>query len=440
MLTAATAMVAIPAYAQSPWAGSQAPSYDSRFYVAPGFTYTRTQKNRGTHNGLGAMLAIGKRVTPNLDLELLGTWTHYSVDHDRVAALGGDQPSSTRLIGYGAGFNLYAFTTLGSKITGWGAPHIGNFFNNFYLHLDAMHSTASGQPGPDGHSYSGTLFDGGAGFNVPLPLSFTRGWVVGSGTQLNIQALYRLDRHHPSSVGVTPSDNFDEMVYSVSLRIPLGANPADAQPATPPPAAAPKVVPVAQVAPTPPPPPPPACQPPEPGQPIDLEGCQAGQTLVLHGVNFQFNKATLTLNAQTILDQVAGALQARKDIDVEIDGYTDGIGSASYNLKLSQRRADSVKQFLVGRGVDAGRITTKGYGKAHPVASNTTEAGRAKNRRVELKILAGGSGAATAVLPATPTVASPPAPAAAKASAPAAAASAPSNPAPAAASSGAALH
>lgn len=112
---------------------------------------------------------------------------------------------------------------------------------------------------------------------------------------------------------------------------------------------------------------------------------------MLNGVTFEFDKATLTPNAKTILNGVADALLARKDINVEIDGYTDDIGSAAYNLRLSQRRADSVKQYLIGRGVDAARMTTKGFGEAHPIASNKTEEGRALNRRVELKIIATGN-------------------------------------------------
>jgi outer membrane protein OmpA-like peptidoglycan-associated protein len=147
-----------------------------------------------------------------------------------------------------------------------------------------------------------------------------------------------------------------------------------------------QVVPEAAPPAAPPPPAPPPCQPPAPGQPISLEGCKTGDVIVLHGVNFDFNKATLTLNAKALLDQVGDALLARKDIKVEIDGHTDGKGGVAYNQKLSERRAESVKAYLVTRGVDEGRMSTKGFGKSMPIASNDTDEGREANRRVELKV------------------------------------------------------
>jgi OOP family OmpA-OmpF porin len=166
------------------------------------------------------------------------------------------------------------------------------------------------------------------------------------------------------------------------------------------------------------PPPPPPCQPPAPGQPINLEGCKVGDTIVLRGVNFEFDKARLTVNAKTLLDQVADALLARPDIKVEIDGHTDSKGSDAYNQNLSQRRAESVKQYLVGRGIDAGRMTTQGFGESKPVADNSTAEGRELNRRVELKITESNTGSAaepaaasteTSTLPAsTETPVSPP--------------------------------
>ncbi|MDB5985693.1 MAG: hypothetical protein JWR16_746 [Nevskia sp.] len=147
-----------------------------------------------------------------------------------------------------------------------------------------------------------------------------------------------------------------------------------------------QVIPVEEPPPAPEPPPPPPCQAPEPGQPINLQGCKTGDTVVLRGVNFLFDKATLTVNAKTLLNQVADALQARADIKVEIDGHTDGKGSVAYNQKLSQRRADSVQQYLLGRGIDGSRMTTRGFGKSKPIADNATDEGREINRRVELTV------------------------------------------------------
>jgi len=75
---------------------------------------------------------------------------------------------------------------------------------------------------------------------------------------------------------------------------------------------------------------------------------------------------------------------------VEIAGHTDSVGDVDYNVKLSKRRASSVKQYLIKKGIDPSKVVTKGYGLTEPVADNETEEGRAKNRRVELIILKSG--------------------------------------------------
>lgn len=129
------------------------------------------------------------------------------------------------------------------------------------------------------------------------------------------------------------------------------------------------------------------CQMPESGKPISLAGCKTGDTIVLRGVNFEFDKATLTLNAKVLLDQVTEALASRPDIKVEIDGHTDSKGTDFYNLKLSQSRANSVKGYLVGRGIAADRLSAKGFGEGLPIADNANDEGREQNRRVELKVL-----------------------------------------------------
>lgn len=137
----------------------------------------------------------------------------------------------------------------------------------------------------------------------------------------------------------------------------------------------------------PPPPSPPPCELPADGRPIDLAGCKVGDVVVLNGVNFEFDKARLTLNAKTLLDQIGVALTATPDIKVEIDGHTDSKGAGPYNQKLSEVRANSVRDYLIERGIDAGRITTRGFGETMPIANNTTDDGRERNRRVELKVI-----------------------------------------------------
>lgn len=118
------------------------------------------------------------------------------------------------------------------------------------------------------------------------------------------------------------------------------------------------------------------------GAEVNALGCAAD--LVLKDVNFEFDSATLTSEAENILDDVAAKLSSNESVDVRLEGYTDSVGSASYNKDLSQRRADSVKEYLVSKGVNADSITTYGYGEQNPIATNETAEGRAENRRVEL--------------------------------------------------------
>jgi outer membrane protein OmpA-like peptidoglycan-associated protein len=111
-----------------------------------------------------------------------------------------------------------------------------------------------------------------------------------------------------------------------------------------------------------------------------------GLVLTLGDVLFDTGKAELNSGASRKLDQLAQFLSEHKDRRVEIDGFTDSVGSDSYNQELSRRRADAVKMALLTRGIDPTRITTEGYGKAFPVASNTDSGGRQLNRRVEVVI------------------------------------------------------
>ncbi len=125
----------------------------------------------------------------------------------------------------------------------------------------------------------------------------------------------------------------------------------------------------------------------------EAESCQAAkaapkEVLVLKGVNFAFNSAVLTPESKKILDEdrTVARLKGAPDMRVEVAGHTDNIGSAEYNQKLSERRAQAVVDYLVSTGVDPNRLKAVGYGKTKPIASNKTEEGRAQNRRVELQI------------------------------------------------------
>jgi outer membrane protein OmpA-like peptidoglycan-associated protein len=110
-------------------------------------------------------------------------------------------------------------------------------------------------------------------------------------------------------------------------------------------------------------------------------------TLVTFGdVLFDYNKAELKPGAQGDIAKLAAFLQENADRKVIVEGYTDSTGSATYNQTLSERRANSVRAALVRMGVDPTRIVAQGYGKEYPVADNTSNSGRAMNRRVEVTI------------------------------------------------------
>lgn len=128
------------------------------------------------------------------------------------------------------------------------------------------------------------------------------------------------------------------------------------------------------------------------GQKVDPNGCPAlfepGKTNVtLQGVTFLSGRAVLTPNAKIILNTVAASLIGNPDIRVEIQGYTDNTGARARNVRLSQQRANAVLTYLASKGVATARMRARGYGPASPVATNATAAGRAENRRVELKKL-----------------------------------------------------
>ncbi|WP_420468377.1 OmpA family protein [Panacagrimonas sp.] len=372
--------------------GSAAAQEDNRFYVAPMATYVLSDDARHADDGIGGTLALGLPLSASAEIELRGTFIDYKAEDD-----GGEDVDIT---GGGFGVNLF--------FSGPGGP---------YIHGDVMGGDT-------------TLFNLGLGWDVAIGKSFG----------IRAEALW-----HTESNTDDNGQEFREPLFNLGVRIPFGRAPEP----PPPPAPAPVVV-----VPVPPPPPvcsdgldndgdglidfpadkgctsaddgdetdpPPKCEAPEPGEAVNLDGCGVGDTIVLRGVNFDFDKSTLTVNAKSLLDGVAGALTKRPDIKVEIGGHTDAKGSDSYNASLSDRRARSVKTYLVGLGIAADRMSTKGYGESSPVADNETDEGRELNRRVELKVTES-AGGGVSVAPPVPGKAEPqpeaaaPAPASAAAS------------------------
>jgi outer membrane protein W/outer membrane protein OmpA-like peptidoglycan-associated protein len=182
------------------------------------------------------------------------------------------------------------------------------------------------------------------------------------------------------------SVDINPLVYTVGFGYRWGApaKPVAAPPPPPPPVA-------------PPPPPPPAkcsdtdndgvcdaddkCPDTPAGTTVDKVGCPCKQELM---VNFAFDSAELTPESINELERVVKFMNDVPDSLAEIDGYTDSVGTDAYNLKLSDRRAKAVFDYVTSRGVNPDRLKSHGYGEADPIAPNDTAEGRAKNRRVML--------------------------------------------------------
>jgi len=216
--------------------------------------------------------------------------------------------------------------------------------------------------------------------------------------------------------GLSFDDKNDHWSYMLGLTMSFGG---EVKQPPPPPAPAP--------APLPPPPPPPApvdsdgdgvtddmdkCPDTPEGCEVDASGCpldtdmdgvinckdkcpntpkgvnvnERGCWVISASLAFGFDSAELKPEGKELLDQAYDILK-NDDLKIEIHGYTDSVGAEAYNQKLSERRAESVKAYLVDKGIDESRMTTVGYGESDPVAPNDTKEGRAKNRRVEFKVL-----------------------------------------------------
>ncbi|MGH8279856.1 MAG: OmpA family protein [Gammaproteobacteria bacterium] len=317
-------------------ASAQDQSFDSRWYLAPQYSYAWPDSNEGTNNGSGWQLDFGKPLSEQWNLEF-GV-INYDLDfkngipgsfHQTEYGLNGlwffnDRPKAfAPFVSLGAGANNQKVSGAGSNTKGYGTVGIG---------------------------------------------FLTSPWSWGGAIRFSVQEVHTFG-----------NGNFNDTVASIGLQIPLGAAPEAAPPPPPPP-------PPPAPAPAPQPPPPPAPVPAPAPAPAPPPAPAPQEIISLPGVDFAHNSAVLTPSSRGTLDNAVQTLKNNMHINAEVAGYTSSTGTAAYNLKLSQRRAESVMKYLVGHGIDAGRLTAKGYGEADPVASNKTAAGRAKNRRVELRV------------------------------------------------------
>lgn len=359
--------VALLTHAAASWSADE--ELDTRFYLAPMASYSSFDEDSfDPDDGFGGQFGIGKTLTEHLALELYAF--HFnSVDLDDVS--GGE----TDVTGYGLSALLFP------------ARDVLPVFGIIGL-------------GEGGHDFEGVqnigdqdsdFIDLGVGFLFPI---------TDGGIAIRGEYRYRNSEVEAPSGG---EFEFRDDVVSLGLQIPLGSKPQKSEPR--------RAAPEPQPQPAPAPAPTPAepldsdgdgvpdesdrCPGTPAGTEVDEVGCpvEKEEPIVLQGVRFQFNSAKLTADAERRLDNVVNALQASEQIEVRIEGHTDSVGNAAYNLELSQERADSVKAYLVDHGIDASRLNTKGYGETRPVAPNTkpdgsdNPEGRAKNRRVEMHVV-----------------------------------------------------
>lgn len=114
---------------------------------------------------------------------------------------------------------------------------------------------------------------------------------------------------------------------------------------------------------------------------------EPARTFTLDNVHFDFGKSTIRPESYPELQELVDYLKSKEEVKVEIAGHTDNVGKDADNLKLSQQRAEAIRNYVIKKGIKAERIRAKGYGATQPVADNSTDAGRQQNRRTEVRIL-----------------------------------------------------
>lgn len=346
-----------------------APSY--RWYLSPRLGWTVTDPDRRSHNAGTAGLGVGMWVNPHmtLDLEAFGHDSDLEARSGRPGGswatqdlfvtgrwYAGDPRQTTRIYGL-AGLGVQRHQPVPNK-SGWSpAATIGvgvqhNFNDRVALRgeVAAVH---------DRDSSSSRNLPG-----IPARNHYTDG-LVSVGLVIGLDRVQPYVTYHqdlapptPKPVDCSTLDDDHDGVNNCQDRCPETAS----------------------------------------GIMVGPDGCPQKVVIDLRGVNFRFDHpkpgerdlaqslARPTADSLALLDQTVDVLQRYPDLKVEVDGYTDSVGSAPYNQALSERRAQAVARYLTTHGIAGQRIVgVKGYGEADPIAPNTTAAGRAMNRRVQLE-------------------------------------------------------
>ena len=313
---------------------------DNRFYLVPFGTFIVPDGDRNVSEGWGGGLAIGKIINRYLNLELKGVYDNFQSD-----GVGGSGDTDE----YGGGLDALVFPWR-SQLSPYGVVSVMGI------------NSDSDRRGSDLH----VAGEAGGGLQYELDEH-------GTSLRTDVRARYSADSE------TAPAGQLWDMVVNLGIYVPLGPKP---QPV------------VAEAAPV------DDCSTRDSdgdgvndcldkcpgtltGAKVDDTGCLI--KIELHGVNFEYDSAELTATAKSILDGVADQLVAFPDEkkDIEVQGHASSEGSSKYNMALSERRSQSVADYLKQRGV-TNTLYAKGYGEDYPIADNSTEEGRRKNRRVEL--------------------------------------------------------
>ena len=398
-------------------AANAGPPVPPGWYVAPMATYMKPDSARcGVDSDFGAAAVFGHRG----DFGSLELWGQFlSLPHGEcsytVPDSGNPPPGGTNPDGDADDARDPVTEPAGTvKLNGAGiALLVGPFFENRVLSrfFGIVGFGAIRREGHPQYAQGDTTIVGDVGLGYLHPFQ-----LFGSRAGLRFETRYRYDVQqppHPSAdeQDPPPAHSYQDLIFNLGLQFALSPAPEAAPTAAAEPVAVvavadadgdgvpdgndqcPDTAPGATTDAT-------GCVPaPLPPAEVTLETAKAGDTIVLHGVNFETARSTLTTNAQTILDQIAEKLVARPGLRVEIGGHTDSRGADNYNQLLSEQRAQSVMTYLTDKGVAAGTLSAVGYGEGQPVDTNETDEGRERNRRVELKVLESASPAAETPAP-----------------------------------------
>ncbi|HET9863667.1 MAG TPA: OmpA family protein [Steroidobacteraceae bacterium] len=336
-------------------ANAQSADETGMWYLNPQAGYTFLDNSRDVDDDFHYGFGFGYHFTPHFSLEFNGLFGDFEGDAGRT--LHQNAYSADGLFVFGRENRVSPFLSLGA----------GYLENNFAGNDD----------------WNGLLGQAGVGLLID----------AGDSDSFLFQFRPEVKYRHDWPSRPHASDDGGDILVNLGFAFNFG--PHGAAP-----------IPVAQ---TPPPPPPPA-PPPPPPKPVDSDGDGVPDTadqcpgtargvqvddrgcprepVILRGVDFESNAATLKPESRPVLDEVAADLKKHPQLRVELQGHTDSRGADAYNLDLSQRRANSVRDYLVSQGVNPGQLVPKGYGETQPIADNATASGRAENRRVVMRVLA----------------------------------------------------